>query len=215
MAASNAVRRMIGGQRRPGYRSRRPLPAISILVLLAIVAVVVWVTAVRASSGRDNVMDCPSPTAKGVGQPLDPAALNHVKPQAPGQVQVRVLNGSGERGKATMVTAIVQQAGFKTDDPGNDNAYDGSLDCHGQIRFGPAGARAARTLSLLDPCNQLVRDDRPGPNIDFVIGTKFDDLRPTDATTKLMHQLQAVANGNARGVSQQLISQAHDLSNCE
>ncbi|WP_020495088.1 envelope integrity protein Cei [Sciscionella marina] len=217
MAASSTVRRS-GGQgkprgRRPGYRRRRPLPAISILVLLGIVAIVVWVTAVTSSGDKGEVADCTVP--KGIGTPLAPTELDKVQPTPPGQVTVQVLNASSQRGQANMVGTILEQLGFPQGaKPTNDPAYQSSsLDCHGQIRFGPAGQNAARTLSLVDPCAQLVRDDRKDAGVNFVIGQKFDDLRPSEAGRKVLDQLKAAGNGDGT-VDPGLIKKARDTSNC-
>lgn len=221
MAASNPIRRKHGASwprgGRPGYRRRRPLPAISILVLLAIVAVVVWVTAVRSTSGAANAADCPAPpNGKSIGKPLPTSGLDSVTPIAPAKVPVRVLNSGSERGKATMVNAVLAQLGFsKTADPENDPAYQQRpLDCHGQIRFGPKGEHAARTLSLLDPCSQLIRDKRPGADVDMAIGKQFDDLRPSGASKRVLEQLAAAAHGDGGGVDHKLIDRAHDTSSC-
>lgn len=221
MRASNPMRRTRGtprsGGSRPGYRRRRPLPAISILVLLAIVATVVWVTAVRSTSGAANVTDCPAPPdGKPLGKALPPSALDSVAPIAPAKVPVRVLNGGSERGKATMVNAVLGQLGFSgAAEPKNDRAYQQrALDCHGQIRFGPEGEHAARTLSLLDPCSQLIRDNRPGRDVDLSVGDQFEDLRPSQAAKRVLKQLAASANGDDGSVDRKLIDRAHDVSSC-
>ena len=57
------------------------------------------------------------------------------------------------------------------------------MKCRGQIRFGQQGAPAARTLSLLDPCVELIKDDRQDASVDLVIGQKFDEL-PVKAETR-------------------------------
>lgn len=221
MAASSAARQY-GGHgrprgRRPGYRKRRPLPAISILVLLCIVAIVVWVTAISSTGGKEDAAGCPVPADGSIGKPVASNALNNVQPVAPGQAPLKVLNAADERGAATMVDTVLEQLGFaKAASPSNDPAYQQSpLECHGQIRFGEAGKAAARTLSLVDPCTQLVRDDRADGTVDFVIGQKFDDLRPSEASRKVINQLKAIAAGDAEGpIDQKLLKQARDTSNC-
>ena len=64
------------------------------------------------------------------------------------------------------------------------------MNCRGQIRFGAPGASAARTLSLLEPCLELVRDDRQDATLDIAIGKKFDEVKPNSDAHKVLDQLK-------------------------
>jgi hypothetical protein len=109
--------------------------------------------------------------------------------------------------------------------PGNDHVYDPGdsadyLQCRGQIRFGASGARAARTLSLVEPCTQLVKDRRRGASVDLVLGTRFDGLRLSAPAKRALHQISLVSarQGGDRAaggdgspqVSREALNNAHD-----
>ncbi|MGQ0775815.1 MAG: envelope integrity protein Cei [Pseudonocardiales bacterium] len=182
------------------YRARRPFPAVAVLVVLAALAGLVWV----------SVLNRPDPTAGGcgaatpnsAGSPVVPAPddtgqrlaaqdLDGVPPVPPQQVLVHVLNASGQRGEAGIVAAELAELGFvPTAEPTNDPQHPAfDLRCHGEIRFGPAGEPAARTLSLAVPCAELVRDVRPDAIVDLALGTEFTELRPNDAARAALHGL--------------------------
>jgi hypothetical protein len=191
-------------RRASGYRRRRPLPAIAALIVLGVATIVVWVTVVHTSDTNDSATDCNVPTAKPAhgkpapqpGQVLARNALDKTNPVPAGQVQVKVFNGGGKRGEGSIVAATLQQLGFnQTAEPADDPLYpNGSLTCLAQIRFGPNGAGAARTISLLEPCSQLVRDNRQDGSVDLSIGAKFTDLSPSVDARALLQQLSKSAS---------------------
>ncbi|MBP2330905.1 hypothetical protein JOF56_011290 [Kibdelosporangium banguiense] len=186
-----------GGERSPRYRKRRPLPALIMLALLGLGAAIVWlqiaggkpaVTGVRCDPGTPATAaagEPPPSTQAPVGQHVEQTGLDQNAPAPPDQVGVRVLNASTQRGEAALVTENLRQLGFtQIAEPGDDPVYPNrDMSCRGQIRFGPQGTAAARTLSLLDPCAELVRDNREGAGVDLVIGQKFDEL-PIKAETR-------------------------------
>lgn len=191
-------------RRASGYRRRRPLPALAALIVLGVATIVVWVTVVHTSDSTASGATCNAPTVKvphgkpapQVGQVLAPDALHKTTPLPADQIQVRVFNGGTKRGEASIVSTTLQQLGFpQTTSPSDDPLYpNGGLDCPAQIRFGPNGAGAARTISLLAPCSQLVRDNRQDTSVDFSIGTKFTDLSPGVDARQLLAQLAQAAN---------------------
>ena len=66
--------------------------------------------------------------------------------------------------------------------PDNDPFYpDSDMECVGQLRFGASGEGAARTLTLVLPCTELVRDDRTDDTVDIAVGTGFRDVNPPRA----------------------------------
>jgi hypothetical protein len=190
------------------YRRRRPLPAIIILVLLATAGVVVW-THVLHQAGNSTVQascapSATTPTGLPAITPLAYPALDSVAPVAPAQVHVRTLNATTQVGLAGRIALELRQDGFaQVGTPGDDPRYPaGDMTCFGQIRFGPNGAAAARTLSLLVPCAQLVRDDRQDATVDLVLGSYFTDLEPSadgvqvlDRLTTWAHDHPAAAGG--------------------
>ncbi len=71
----------------------------------------------------------------------------------------------------------------------------------GQIRYGPAGASAARTLSLVVPCAELVDDGRQGATVDLALGSDFRDITPSAGGQRRPqgpHPGQLVGRGGAR-----------------
>ncbi|MBP2473540.1 hypothetical protein JOF53_002412 [Crossiella equi] len=125
----------------------------------------------------------------GQGQPRD--ALDKTEAWPTSDIRVRVLNGGGLRGQAKLVNEELIGFGFnKAGEPDDDPVYGNKLTCHGQLRYGPNGAGAARTMSLLAPCVQLVRDDRQESSIDLVLGKKFDGIKPSPSTRGLIDKLK-------------------------
>ncbi|GDY32918.1 hypothetical protein GTS_45510 [Gandjariella thermophila] len=177
------------------YRRRRPYPALIVLLVLGVTTIVVWSKVVHGVADVDTATRCnpPHTSGPGLGQVLPHDALDRTTPMPAAQARVRVLNASSQRGQATRLAESLQEFGFpQAADPDNDPLYpDGDLSCRGQLRFGANGAGAARTLSLLAPCFELVRDNRQDATVDMVVGKKFDQLLPNDSARKALDQLAA------------------------
>jgi hypothetical protein len=138
----------------------------------------------------------PTTTPAPLGTLLAPNALDSIEPLPPDAVKVRVLNGNGERGQAfTIATELTSDLGFAmAADPTNDPVYPAwDLTCHSQIRFGPNGDGAARTLSLVVPCAELIRDARPDDTVDLALGHQFESLRPNAAAKQVLRTLTELA----------------------
>ncbi|GGM54969.1 hypothetical protein GCM10012275_27570 [Longimycelium tulufanense] len=191
------------GNRLPRYRRRRPVPAMVLLAVLGVLSVFVWTKVFSSAADIEEATRCnppktpPSAAADGqqpvvLGQQLGRDALDRTDPVPPGRVLVRVLNANGQRNQATLVAEELYSAGLnKAGDPANDPIYpDFDLHCHAQIRFGPAGAGPARTLSLLVPCAELVRDDRQDATVDLALGERFTDIKPGNETKKVLTTLK-------------------------
>lgn len=202
MAAGNVMRS--GGQR---YRKRRPLPAFLLILVLGIAATVVWFKVMAADNEMTGAAHCdrpattPSPVpnqpAPTLGKALEPSALDRTEPAAPSSVLVRVINASGQRGQAKLVTENLRTLGFtQVGEPANDVLYGESMTCRSQIRFGAQGETAARTLSLVEPCAELVRDERQDATVDVALGEKFDKLDPNRPARTLLEQLNDFAQQN-------------------
>ncbi|MPZ86118.1 MAG: envelope integrity protein Cei [Actinophytocola sp.] len=193
------------------YRKRRPLPALILILILCVAATIVWLQ-VMDTDETTNAVYCDPPNVKAsgtakpstpptpstppatLGQALEPDSLDRTVPSPPGQVLVKVVNASGSRGAARIVTENLRQLGFaKVAEPANDPLYSDSMTCRAQIRFGPQGTSAARTLSLIEPCAQLVRDDRKDATVDIAIGGDFDSLHPNAQSRSVLERLTAWA----------------------
>ncbi|WP_235926738.1 envelope integrity protein Cei [Actinokineospora pegani] len=195
------------------YRRRRPLPALIFLAVLSVLAAVVWVIVLRGQDDPNAAKRCqppptsPAPPADGqavptLGQTLTPESLDKVSPAAPSGVLARVVNASGQRRQAGAVTEALRELGFtQVTDPANDLIYSGgTLTCRAQIRFGQQGAAAARTLSIIEPCAELVRDERQDATVDLAIGQRYTYLRPNADARRILEQLIDWAqNGPVQG----------------
>jgi LytR cell envelope-related transcriptional attenuator len=142
-----------------------------------------------APTARPQADEQPEPMP--LGAMLPRAALDSTTPIPPQDVQVRVLNGNGEARQATLVSDELAALGFAKGGADNDPVYvNYDLKCHGQIRFGGAGVSAARTLSLIAPCAQLVRDERRDASVDLALGSDFDDIKTTPEAKQVLQELE-------------------------
>jgi hypothetical protein len=191
------------GQR---YRKRRPLPALLLVLVLGVAATVVWLKVMNEDNEVTGAQHCdPPPKATApagkpvptLGKALENTALDRTEPAAPSSALVRVVNASGQRGQARLVTETLRGLGFsQIGDPANDVLYGEKMACRAQIRFGAQGTAAARTLSILEPCAELIRDERQDATVDVALGEKFDDLHPNRAARTLLEQLNDFAKQN-------------------
>jgi uncharacterized membrane protein (UPF0136 family) len=177
------------------YRKRRPLPALIVIAVLGLGAVVVWVHAIVSGSDSNDAIRCspaPTPPAGVTFTPLDHSALDDRVPTPQDKIAVRVLNASNTRGQGSITTESLRALGFtQIADPANDPVYpQQDAKCRGQIRFGENGTSAARTLSLVTPCMELVKDNRKDATVDLTIGTLFGDVQPNAAATQILDQLK-------------------------
>lgn len=117
-----------------------------------------------------------------LGTFVDPNKLAAIRPADPSEVPLRVLNASTVIGQAKSVTDELRDAGFTSilqqqDDP----LYPASdLRCYGEIRYGYAGLAEARTVLIVAPCAQLVRDGRTDNSVDLSLG-KLYQIQPISA----------------------------------
>jgi hypothetical protein len=178
------------------YRRHRPIPALVVIAALGLGAVFVWVQALEGTVDIDEKVRCdPAPTPpEGVTfTSVGHDALDDITPIPPDKVPVTVLNASDARGQAAITSEALRQLGFsQVDKPDNDPAYEGATaNCRGQLRYGENGEAAARTLSLVDPCMELIRDTRKDSSVDLAIGTGFGDVAPRRAAREILDQLSA------------------------
>ncbi|HUQ57408.1 envelope integrity protein Cei [Lentzea sp.] len=192
------------------YKRRRPVPALVLFTVLLVSSVFVWVKVLGSAGDVDAAIRCNAPggattsaTAEAdlaapatappppLGTVLEHDALDRTNPVPVGEVNFKVVNASTQRNHAKTVATQLTELGLKqAADPGNDPIYPaGDMTCRGQIRFGAPGAQAARTLSLLEPCLELVRDDRQDATVDISVGKKFDEVKPNGDARKVLDQL--------------------------
>ncbi|MGW6933791.1 envelope integrity protein Cei [Lentzea sp. NPDC054927] len=197
------------------YKRRRPVPALVLFAVLLVSSVFVWVKVLGNAGDVDAAIKCnapghvqssgTAPAEAGVdpgatstapppalGTVLEHDALDRTNPVPLGEVNFKVVNASTQRNHAKTVATQFTELGLKqAADPGNDPIYPaGDMGCRGQIRFGAPGSQAARTLSLLEPCLELVRDDRQDATVDIAVGKKFDEVKPNSDARKVLDQLK-------------------------
>jgi hypothetical protein len=175
-----------------------------VIGVLGLIAVFVWVNVIVSRTDINAAVRCvplATPPPGVTFTPLSHNALDDRAPIPPDKVAVKVLNASSVRGQAGLTTESLRSIGFtQIAPPDNDPAYaSGDAKCHGQIRFGDAGTAAARTLSLVAPCAELIKDNRKNATVDLTIGTTFGDLNPRPEATKVLQQLMAWSAQHAGG----------------
>lgn len=189
------------GRRRPRYRRRRPLPALVVLSLLVVLSGYVWTMVFETVETTEAATRCNVPSAPQGAPPEAAPDVGEMQPRSgldrspllpPQNIGVRVLNGNGESKQAGLISDELTSLGFaKGPKADNDPIYRNyDLNCHGQIRYGEAGAGAAHTLSLMAPCSQLVRDEREDESVDLALGAKFDDIKSTPEAKQILQQLK-------------------------
>ena len=170
-----------------------------VVSLLAVAAVATWTVVLVDASGPSAAAACPPPTTGALpGEVVELTALDRVPPVAPSAARVRVLNAGGQRGQANLVAAQLSDLGFaEAAPPDNDPLHpNGDMECVGQLRFGQAGEGAARTLSLVLPCTELVRDGRSDDTVDIAVGTGFRDVSPPRAVRDALDQIGQGGSGD-------------------
>ncbi|WP_317496131.1 envelope integrity protein Cei [Haloechinothrix sp. LS1_15] len=178
------------------YRRYRPLPAVIVLTVLGVVSGYIWIEAFADDSDLDQAIQCdPRPGDLTDGEFVSAGydALDSVTPAAPDAISVQVLNASGVRGQAMLTTETLRSLGFtQLGEPANDPIYDDEpAHCRGQLRYGSNGERAARTLSLVVPCFELVEDGRQDASVDFVLGSGFGNILARPEAHTALEQLAA------------------------
>jgi hypothetical protein len=202
---------------RKAYQRRNSRPAIALAVVLVVAVVAIWTIVLSSASQGPSGASCPPPVAAPAGLPPFGAAqaataLDQVAPAPPNLVRIRVLNGGGQRGQANLVASQLGELGLtEAADPRNDPYYpDGDLACRGNIRYGPKGMAAARTVSLVLPCLALVRDDRPDDAVDVAIGALFGEVNPTRAARNVLDQLSGPGE-NPAPIDPELLAKARSV----
>lgn len=106
-------------------------------------------------------------------------------PLPPGEVEVRVLNGTGRSGLAGSVSEDLAARGYVTGDPGNTTQASGAA----IIVHGPDGYLAAQSLrAQLVEGAQLQQDDREGTSVDLLLGDGFPGLAEEGAAAAALAQ---------------------------
>jgi LytR cell envelope-related transcriptional attenuator len=140
-------------------RLRRALPALVCLLVLCALAGLTWLKVIDQVDDRVAAAACGS-------RPVDSS-----------KVQVRVYNATAREGLARKVAGQLVGRGYAIVATDNDplsgiRPVDGAA----EVRYGPAGARAAALVRRQVPGATLYKDAREGPIVDLVLGDQFRRL---------------------------------------
>ncbi|WP_019203239.1 envelope integrity protein Cei [Tsukamurella sp. 1534] len=218
------------------FRRRNALPILIVVAVLAVVAIATWARALSAQTEVAAPVSCPPPSAGSSAAPtsatapagasqaparpasarfdvVSPNDLISVRPAPLAATTVRVLNASGQSGRAETTLNKLSDYGYAappTGAYGNDALYS-KMECQAQIRFGDAGRSAASAVWVIAPCAELVNDGRRDSSVDLTLGTFFTDLEPsTDAQEILRILRSAPADAADGGANPALVSAVHD-----
>lgn len=196
-AGRSGARRARRGTR--PYRKRHPLPAIALIALLGLLAAGIWYKVTTSETAIGETTRCQpaaDPPSDVTFTPQEYTALDETAPIPPSAITLRVRNASSTHGLAHRASSSLDELGFdKLKKPANDPAYeDDEPDCYGQIRYGREGEAAARTVSLLDPCLELVRTSQDDAEVDMVLGNDFRGIHVSDAAHKILDYLREQAD---------------------
>jgi len=166
------------------FRRRNFLPGILLFVALAVVTLLVWVTALSQPPDVREATVCNAPPpaadptvpAPQLGDQVTRADMTDVTPAKLADTKIKVLNASGQGGQAAEVAGELRDLGFADPAAANDPIYaNARLECQGQIRFGPSGRAAAAAVWLVAPCTERFQDQRSADTVDLAIGTEFGE----------------------------------------
>ncbi|WP_328461209.1 LytR C-terminal domain-containing protein [Actinoplanes sp. NBC_00393] len=156
--------------------------ALVVVGVLAVAALVFVVVALVRDSQRDaaNGGDCPA------GAPLADVRL----PDDPGEVTLKVLNGTSKAGLAEQVTEQFKNRRFTVQDPAKSKTKFKGV---AEIRFGPEAVGKAQLLRayFLAQAEMVYSPKRKGDAIEVVIGNEYQQLA---TTTEVNQSLVAVGN---------------------
>lgn len=206
------------------YRQRRPLPALLLIAGLCAVGLIVWLKVLDMTTDVDETVACDPPASAPPGQIYTRVGydyLDKTQPVSPTNLKIHVLNSSGQRGQASLIRDRLMQLGFGTGPEGdkalpkpkNDPSYEKrSASCRGQIRFGPKGEKAARTLSMAVNCVELIRDSRKDASVDLAVGSDLDLVTPSKEGSYVLAKLRS-SGGKKLHLDDELLDAAHS-TNC-
>lgn len=153
---------------------RRKRTAITLLVIIAILAGAFYYASSYWTKGATRATPAASCTAT-----LDPTG-----PVYPSQVTVNVYNATTRTGLAASVGRLVKARGFVLGTVSNDPARK-SIPGTAEVRYGPAGERAATLVKGLVAGAVLVKDTRADASVDLVLGSAYKELVTATGTVIL------------------------------
>jgi hypothetical protein len=175
---------------RRGYgRHPRRWPAVLAVLVVAAVAGGAYVLQQRQNDtgGVSAPSTCVSASPAASVAPTVPATVRAVRLPAPGQVSLRLLNGSGRDGLARSVANELARRGFRVTQTGNAPR---SLVGASRVYYGPTGRPSALLVSAQVLGSSVVPVPSAGRGaIDVVLGSAFVRLRTPAETAGYIRQL--------------------------
>jgi LytR cell envelope-related transcriptional attenuator len=154
--------------------------ALVVIGVLAVAAVVFVVVAL--------VRDTQSDAVAGDGCPDGAPRANVTLPDDPDQVKVKVLNGTGEAGKAEKVTNDFKNRGFVMEKPGESRS---KFDRIAIIRYGPKAVGNAQLLKayFLGKAKPEYNAKRTDDIVEIVVGSAFQQLATSTEVNQSLVEL--------------------------
>jgi hypothetical protein len=171
-------------RRRPPTRrrSRRPIPAVVLLLALSVLAVAVWWRVLHRGAGEATAGACPA-------RPSASVLTFDTR-----RVKVRVYNATTRSGLARRVAGQLRQRGFNIAATSNDPlAETRQVQGVGELRYGPLGARQAQLVSWHFPGIRLAEDPRTDAVVDVAIGPAFRALGNASQVSQAKKRAAAAA----------------------
>ncbi|MEP6695620.1 MAG: LytR C-terminal domain-containing protein [Pseudonocardiales bacterium] len=151
----------------PARRDRARIRAMIVLLALVMVsALSVWL--ILRADARQTARATPTTPASCVHGSTGTALTG-------AQIRIRVLNATGRQGLAGTVAAQLTLRGYTVTSVGN---HSGRVKVPAEMRYGVAGAPAAKALAGLVKGAVSRPLSRPGPEVDLVLGDTFTGLAP-------------------------------------
>ncbi|HEX5511821.1 MAG TPA: LytR C-terminal domain-containing protein [Actinomycetales bacterium] len=166
-------------ERRAARRRRRQAASFALVVLVVLGVGVAafgvyrgwWEAPLASKEPRTTTAAKPCPTPTVTAAPVK-------------DVTVRVLNATDRQGLAGSVARELRKRGFDVADVGND-APGAKVPEAAQVRHGPDGLLAARTVAAQIPGSKLVDDGREGFVVDLSLGAAYAKMTPAKEAAKL------------------------------
>jgi hypothetical protein len=166
-------------ERRSARRRRRQAASFALVVLIVLGVGVGafgvyrgwWKAPLASKEPSTTVVAKPCPTPTLTAAPV-------------ADVTVRVLNATDRQGLAGSVARELRKRGFDVADVGND-APSAKVPEAAQVRHGPDGLLAARTVAAQIPGTKLVDDGRAGFIVDLSLGKAYTKMTPAKEAAKL------------------------------
>jgi LytR cell envelope-related transcriptional attenuator len=145
-----------------------------------------------SSPGASTSTSPAASTAKSSSKPSSkPSAKPSTKPAVlplPGAINVNVYNATTRKGLAKTTGVELAARGFRTAKVANDPAKK-IIAASAEIRFGPAGAAAAKVVAAQVIGAVMVPDHRKDASVDFVLGEGFAALATTEQASAALAAL--------------------------